>query len=97
MQYSTTLSPPTEAAVHFPSSTLNYVPTARRCVPLPRCFRGPIIIRTRDDGIALSPALTERTALISDVSGVWVYFIGDRPRGGEWGNGANSNNGKTVQ
>jgi hypothetical protein len=53
-------------------------------VSLPRCFRGPITIRTGDD-IALSPALGERTALISDVSGTRVYFVGDRPRGGKWG------------
>ena len=62
-------------------------------VSLPRCFRGPITIRTGDDRIALSPALEEHTALISDVPGVRVYFVGDRPRAGKWGNdGDNSNN-----
>ena len=66
-------------------------------VSLPRYFRGPITIHTRDDRIALSPALEERTALISDVLGVRVYFVGDRPLGGKWGNGGNSTNGKTVE
>ena len=59
-------------------------------VSLPRCFRGPITIRTHDDRVAFSPALEERTALISDVSGVRVYFVGERPRSGKWGNGSNS-------
>ena len=36
-------------------------------VSLPCCFRGPITIRTRGDRLAFSPALKERTALISDV------------------------------
>jgi hypothetical protein len=60
---------------------------------LPRCFRGPITIRTGDDRIALSPALEERTALISDVPGVRVYFVGDRPRSGKWGSEDYSNSG----
>ena len=31
--------------------------------------------------------------MISDVPGVRVYFVGDRPRAGKWGNdGDNSNN-----
>jgi len=51
-------------------------------VSLPRCFRGHITIRTGDDRIALSPALKGCTALLSDVPGVRVYFVGDRPRGG---------------
>ena len=59
-------------------------------VSLPRCFRGLITIRTRDDRLAFSPALEERTALISDVSGVRVYFVGERPRSGKWGNGSSS-------
>jgi hypothetical protein len=67
-------------------------------VSLPRCFRGPITIRTGDDRIALSPALEEHTALISDVPGVRVYFVGDRTRVGKWGNdGDNSDNGGAVE
>ena len=68
------------------------------CVSLPRCFRGPITIRTGDDRIALTPALEERTALISDVPGLRVYFVGDRPRVGKWGSdGDNNDNGGTVE
>ena len=55
-------------------------------VSLPRCFRGPITIRTRDDRIAFSHAVKERTTLISDISGIRVYFVGDRPRG-KWNTG----------
>ncbi|KAH9066823.1 hypothetical protein EDB87DRAFT_1782634 [Lactarius vividus] len=51
---------------------------------LPRCFRGPITIRSSHERINFSPALEERTAPISDVQGVRVYFIGDRPRSGQW-------------
>jgi hypothetical protein len=58
-------------------------------ISLPCCFRGPITIRTGDDRIAFSPALGKRTALITDVQGVRVYFVGDRPRGGKWGVGGN--------
>ncbi|KAH9981973.1 hypothetical protein BJV74DRAFT_852878 [Russula compacta] len=54
-------------------------------ISLPPCFRGPITIRTGDDRIAFSPALEECTALLSDVPGVRVYFVGDRPRRGKWG------------
>jgi hypothetical protein len=54
-------------------------------VSLPRCFRGPITIRTGDDRVAFSPALGKRAALISDVPGVRVYFVGDRPLSGKWG------------
>jgi hypothetical protein len=54
---------------------------------LPRCFRGPITIRTGDDRIAFSPALGDYASLISDVSGIRVYFVGARPRSGKWGNG----------
>jgi hypothetical protein len=64
---------------------------------LPRCFRGPITIRTGDDRIAFSPALGERTALISDVPGVRVYFVGARPRGGKWGSGDGDDNGETAE
>jgi hypothetical protein len=62
---------------------------------LPRCFRGPITIRTGDARIALSPAFAERAALISDVPGVRIYFVGDRPRGGKWGYGDTNDNGET--
>ena len=62
---------------------------------LPRCFRGPITIRTRDDRVAFSPAFKERAPLISDVSGIQTYFVGDRPR--RWGNCDSSNNAETVE
>jgi hypothetical protein len=58
---------------------------------LPRCFRGPITIRTGDERIAFSPALEEYASLISDVPGVRVYFVGARPRSGKWGNGGSDN------
>src|SRR5258708_17963748 len=63
---------------------------------LPRCFRGPITIRTGagDERIALSPALGEHASLISDVPGVRVYFVGARPRSGKWGDG---NEGNSVE
>lgn len=51
---------------------------------LPRCFRGPIRIRSSHERIAFSPALEERTAPLLDVQGVRVYFIGDRPLSGRW-------------
>jgi hypothetical protein len=49
-------------------------------VSLPRCFRGQIVISTSDERVSLSPALKECAALISDVPGARVYFVGDRPR-----------------
>ena len=52
---------------------------------LPRCFRGPVAILTTHDRIAFSPALEERTALLADVPNVRVYFVGERPRRGQWG------------
>jgi hypothetical protein len=52
---------------------------------LPRCFRGPVAILTTHDRIAFSPALEERTALLADVPDVRVYFVGERPRRGQWG------------
>ena len=51
---------------------------------LPRCFRGPMTIRSSHERIAFSPALEERTAPLSDVQGVRVYFVGDRPLSGRW-------------
>jgi len=54
-------------------------------VSLPRCFRGPITIRTGDERVAFSPALEERMSLLSDVPGFRVYFVGERPRRGTWG------------
>ena len=63
---------------------------------LPRCFRGPITIRTGDDRIAFSPALGESASLISDVPGIRVYFVGARPHSGKWGNG-DSDNGESVE
>ena len=46
---------------------------------MPRCFRGLITIKPSRDGIALSPALEDRAALLSDVKAARVYFVGDRP------------------
>jgi len=47
---------------------------------LPRCFRGPIMIRSSHERIAFSPALEECTAPLSDVQGARrVYFVGNRP------------------
>ena len=66
-------------------------------VSLPRCFRGPITIRTRDDRIAFSPALKGCTALVSDIAGILVYFVGEGPRSGKWGEPGSSNNGETVE
>jgi hypothetical protein len=54
-------------------------------VSLPRCFRGPITISTGDDRIVFSPALEEYMALLSDVPGFLVYFVGERPFKGKWG------------
>jgi hypothetical protein len=51
---------------------------------LPRHFRGPIIICSSHERIAFSPALEERMSPVSDVQGVRVYFVGDRPRTGKW-------------
>jgi hypothetical protein len=64
-------------------------------ISLPRCFRGPITVRT-GDRIAFSPAFRTCTALMSDVQGVQIYFVGDRPRSGKWGNG-NGDNGGTEE
>ena len=52
---------------------------------LPRGFRGPMKVHTvtTHDRIAFSPAFTERMALLSDVDGVRVYFVGDRPESPE--------------
>jgi len=49
-----------------------------------RYFRGPITIRSSHERIAFSPALEERMALLSDVQGVRMYFVGNRPRSGRW-------------
>lgn len=54
---------------------------------LPRYFRGPITIRSSHERVAFSPALEERMAPISDVQGVRVYFVGNRPRSGRWRGG----------
>ena len=65
------------------------------CVSLSHCLRGPITIRTGNDRIAFSPALKERTALVSDIAGIRVYFVGDRPRSGKWG-GPGSNDNREI-
>jgi len=51
---------------------------------LPRCFRGPITITSSHERIKFSDALEERVAPLSDIQGVRVYFVGDRPRSGQW-------------
>lgn len=43
---------------------------------LPRCFRGPITIRSTHRRIAFSCALETSTALVSDKGGARVYFVG---------------------
>ncbi|KAH9981983.1 hypothetical protein BJV74DRAFT_887223 [Russula compacta] len=63
---------------------------------LPRCFRGPITIRTTHEGIVLSAALEECTALLLDAQGTRAYFVGDRPRRGEWGRGNEDDDGDNV-
>ena len=66
---------------------------------LPRCFRGPITIRTGDDRIAFSRAFQERTTFVSDIPGGRVYFVVDRPRSGKWGRGddASGNDGERAE
>ncbi|KAH9066822.1 hypothetical protein EDB87DRAFT_1828148 [Lactarius vividus] len=59
-------------------------------VPPPPPFVSGGIAVTRNDERShycqcFSPAHEERTAPISDVQGVRVYFVGDRPRSGPWG------------
>ncbi|KAH9066820.1 hypothetical protein EDB87DRAFT_1588404 [Lactarius vividus] len=54
---------------------------------LPRCFRGPITIRSSHERIKLSSALVTRTTMLSDVQGVRVYFVGDRPHSWRWRGG----------
>ena len=65
-------------------------------VSLPRHFHGHITIRTSDERIAFSPALKDCTALLSDVPGSRVYFVGDRPRGGAGGMQQNDDEGETL-
>ncbi|KAN0134748.1 hypothetical protein V8E53_007533 [Lactarius tabidus] len=47
---------------------------------LPRFFRGIMTIISPPGRIVFSPALKKRTALLSDVDGICVYFVGNRPR-----------------
>jgi hypothetical protein len=60
---------------------------------LPRCFRGPMTILTSHERVAFSPGVEERMALLSDVKGVRVYFVGDRPRSGKWRGGNDAEDG----
>ena len=62
-------------------------------VSLPRCFRGPITIRTGDDRVAFSPALKESMTLVSDIPSFLVYFVGERPFKGKWGTSGGSGDG----
>jgi hypothetical protein len=41
-------------------------------------------IHSSHERIKFSPLLDERTAPLSDVHGVRVYFVGDRPCSGRW-------------
>jgi hypothetical protein len=54
---------------------------------LPHWFSGTITIASLHERIFFSSAFEERTALLSDVQNVRVYFVGDRPdswmRGGD--------------
>jgi len=58
---------------------------------LPRCFHGPITIRTGDERIAFSPEFKECASIILDVPSTKVYFVGDRPHSGKWGSGSSDN------
>jgi hypothetical protein len=51
-------------------------------------------IHTSHDRIAFSPAFKKRMALLSDVQGVRVYFVGDRPRSGKWCGGNEAEEGE---
>ena len=53
-------------------------------------------IHTSHDRIAFSPAFKERTALLSDVQGVRMYFVGDRPRSGRWRGSDNTEEGEET-
>jgi hypothetical protein len=55
---------------------------------LPYCFRGPITINTTHERIIFSPGLKPFASQLSDVLGERVYFIGERPRKGEWRGGS---------
>ncbi|KAH9000455.1 hypothetical protein EDB92DRAFT_1985241 [Lactarius akahatsu] len=63
---------------------------------LPRCFRGPIAIRSHHERVAFSSELEKRTPLLSDVDGVRVYFVGDRPRSWRWRGGVSEEGGKDA-
>src|SRR5712671_1742664 len=54
---------------------------------LPHCFRGPVTIHTTHERIIFSPALKPFISQLSDVLGQRVYFVGERPRNGEWRGG----------
>jgi hypothetical protein len=54
---------------------------------LPHCFRGPVTIHSTHERITFSPALKPCTSQLSDVLGEQVYFVGERPRKGEWRGG----------
>ena len=58
---------------------------------IPRCFRGPVTIWTTHGRIAFSPDLEKSMALLSDVNGVRVYFVGKRPLTGKWHSGEENN------
>ena len=48
-------------------------------------------IHSSHERIAFSPAFEERMALLSDIKGVRIYFVGDRPaRSGTWRSGNNA-------
>ncbi|KAH9027190.1 hypothetical protein EDB84DRAFT_1439917 [Lactarius hengduanensis] len=63
---------------------------------LPRCFRGPITIRSPHERIAFSAVLERRVAPLSDAQGVRVYFVGDQPRSGRWRGGVGEEGGKDA-
>ena len=49
-------------------------------VSLPRCFRGLMMIKSSQGRIRFTPLFEERTTLLSDIAGIRMYFVGDRPR-----------------
>jgi len=94
------------AKLHDPSCRDANEPTARPSLDvtvrashgdislaLPLCFRGPVTIHTTHERIAFSPGLKPCTSQLSDVLGERVYFVGERPRKGEWRGGSEDDGG----
>ena len=72
---------------HRPSLNIDLLAiNGKVSLSLPRWFRGLMTIKSSQRGIMFSPTLEERTALVSDVQNICVYFVGDRPRSWRWRN-----------